>query len=179
LTALGRTGSVLYPLFHNTATATVVRGGCATNVVPTELSVDIDGRVLPGMSPDTLLSELTALAPEVEAFDLVHVEPAAPADANLELLPRLAEVLRAQDPALLPIPWMLAGYTDARYLSKLGIQTYGFLPMRLPPEITIALMHAPDERVPADSLQFGIDCLVALIERYGDKLPEQRPTSPH
>ena len=50
---------------------------------------------------------------------------------------------------------LLPGYTDARYVSKLGIQTYGFLPMRLPPQIGTSLVHAADERVPADAIEFG------------------------
>ena len=46
------------------------------------------------------------------------------------------------------MPTLVPGYTDARHFAQLGIQTYGFLPMRLPPHITTALIHAPDERVP-------------------------------
>ena len=45
---LGAAGRAARPLLHNTATPTVVRGGNSTNVIPTELSVDLDGRVLPG-----------------------------------------------------------------------------------------------------------------------------------
>jgi acetylornithine deacetylase/succinyl-diaminopimelate desuccinylase-like protein len=61
---------------------------------------------------------------------------------------------------------MLPGYTDARYVSRLGIQTYGFLPLQLPPEITPALMHAADERVPAEAIEPGVDCLLDAVKRY-------------
>ena len=61
---------------------------------------------------------------------------------------------------------LLPGYTDARYFSQLGIQTYGFLPMRLPKHITTALIHAPDERIPAAAVEFGADCVYEAIRRY-------------
>ena len=50
---------------------------------------------------------------------------------------------------------LLPGYTDARYISRLGIQTYGFLPMRLPRQIGTSLVHAANERIPADTIEFG------------------------
>ncbi len=78
----------------------------------------------------------------------------------------LAEILRQKDPEGVPIPALLPGYTDARHFARLGIQTYGFLPMRLPKEISVDLIHAPNERVPVEALRFGTDCLVEAVERY-------------
>jgi acetylornithine deacetylase/succinyl-diaminopimelate desuccinylase-like protein len=166
LDILGRHGVPFDPILHNTATPTVFRSGIATNVVPTELTVDLDGRVLPGMRPHDLLRELESLAHGLAEFELVHEEPAAPSDPDLGLFPLLADVLRRRDPSAVPIPMVLPAYTDARHVSRLGIQTYGFLPMRLPRGITMSLMHAPNERVPVDAVDFGADCLVEVIKRY-------------
>ncbi|MGH3049853.1 MAG: M20/M25/M40 family metallo-hydrolase [Gaiellaceae bacterium] len=158
--------SELVPLLCNTATPTVVRGGSATNVIPTELSVDLDGRVLPGMSPVDLLAELRALAGGLATFELVSEEPAVAGDPDLSLFSHLAAVLRERDPGCTPIPMLAPGYTDARYVSRIGIQTYGFLPMRLPPHIGTELLHAPNERVPAEAIGFGVDCLFDVIRGY-------------
>jgi acetylornithine deacetylase/succinyl-diaminopimelate desuccinylase-like protein len=166
LRVVGSSEAMLTPLLHNTATLTVVRGGNLSNVIPTEVSVDLDGRVLPGMSPADLVAELEALAPGVASFELRHEEPAVAAQPDLSLLPLLADVARERDPGSVPIPMLLPGYTDARHVSKLGIQTYGFLPMRLPPHITTALIHAADERVPADAIEFGVECLADVVNRY-------------
>jgi acetylornithine deacetylase/succinyl-diaminopimelate desuccinylase-like protein len=166
LRVVGASEQTLTPLLHNTATPTVVQGGKVSNVIPTEVSVDLDGRVLPGASPADLVAELGALAPDLGTFELVHEEPAVTAQPDLSLLPLLADVVRERDPGSVPIPMLLPGYTDARYVSKVGIQTYGFLPMRLPRHITTALIHAADERVPGEAIEFGVRCLTDVISRY-------------
>jgi acetylornithine deacetylase/succinyl-diaminopimelate desuccinylase-like protein len=40
--------------------------------------------------------------------------------------------------------------TDSRFFAQLGIQTYGFMPMRLPADFPVLkIIHAADERIPA------------------------------
>ncbi len=166
LDLFGKDADSLDPLLHNTATATGLRGGESGNVIPTEVTVDLDGRVLPGQSPQDLVRELERLAGDVAEFQLVREEPAARPEPDLTLYPMLAEIIRSRDPGGVPIPALVPGYTDARHFARLGIQTYGFLPMRLPKEITVDLIHAPDERVPAEAIRFGKDCLLEAIRRY-------------
>lgn len=171
---LGSDAAPLDALLHNTATPTVIRGGESSNVIPTEITVDLDGRVLPGRTTADLVRELERFAGELAEFELVEEEPASAADADLKLYPMLAAILRAKDPAGTPIPALLPGYTDARYFSRLGIQTYGFLPMRLPKDISVDLIHAPDERVPVEALRFGTDCILEAIDRYPAVAGDQR-----
>lgn len=166
LDVFGKDGDALDPLLHNMATPTVVRGGESTNVIPTEFEVDLDGRVLPGQTPHDLVRELQAMAGKLASFELVDEEPAANADPDLTLMPMLAEIISERQPAGTPFPMLLPGYTDARYFSQLGIQTYGFLPMKLPKHITTALIHAPDERIPATAVEFGAECVYEAVRRY-------------
>jgi acetylornithine deacetylase/succinyl-diaminopimelate desuccinylase-like protein len=166
LDLFGKDADSLDPLLHNTATPTVVRGGDSTNVIPTEIDVDLDGRVLPGQTPHDLVRELEALLEELAEFELIDAEPPPRQDADLTLYPMLAEILREHDPGGTPMPTLVPGYTDARYFAQLSIQTYGFLPMRLPRHITTTLIHAPDERVPADAVEFGASCVYEVIRRY-------------
>jgi acetylornithine deacetylase/succinyl-diaminopimelate desuccinylase-like protein len=166
LRVLGKAERMVAPLLCNTATPTGVQGGTGSNVIPTELSIELDGRVLPGLTTDNLLDELESLAGGRATFELLSKEPAAPATPDLSLMPLLTGVVTERDPGCVPIPMLLTGYTDARYISRLGIQTYGFLPMRLPPEIGTSLVHAADERIPAEALEFGTNCLLDVIHRY-------------
>jgi acetylornithine deacetylase/succinyl-diaminopimelate desuccinylase-like protein len=55
--------------------------------------------------------------------------------------------------------------TDGRFFARLGIQTYGFLPMRLPAEPRfMELVHARDERIPIDAVDFGTTAIGRLIQ---------------
>ena len=166
LDLFGKDAESLDPLLHNTATPTFVRGGDSSNVVPTEIVVELDGRVLPGHTPQDLVRELEGLLDGPVDLELIDAEPASRPDPDLTLYPMLADVLREHDPGGTPMPTLVPGYTDARYFAQLGIQTYGFLPMRLPKQITTALIHAPDERIPAEAVEFGASCVYDAIRRY-------------
>ena len=48
------------------------------------------------------------------------------------------------------MPLLLTAVTDGRFFSRLGIQTYGFTPMKLPADFSFQqVVHAADERIPA------------------------------
>jgi acetylornithine deacetylase/succinyl-diaminopimelate desuccinylase-like protein len=156
LAVLKKDAAPLDVLLHNTATPIAVDSGKKTGEVPTEITVDFDGRVLPGQTPADLVHELKTLVGDLADFEVVNEEPAVRAESDLTLYPMLAEIIRRHDPGGIPIPALIPGYTDARHFAQLGIQTYGFTPMRLPKHITLDLIHAPDERVPAEAIVFGI-----------------------
>ena len=72
------------------------------------------------------------------------------------------------------MPLLLPAVSDGRFFSRLGIQTYGFLPMQLPPEMRFTeLIHAEDERIPVESLEFGTTALRRLLERFGQATTTQ------
>ena len=168
LERLGDRGRLFDALLHNTASATVVRGGHAHNVIPGEVSVDLDCRLLPGFGPDDIFEELRTLARVDVDFDVVRFDPGPPAP-DMTLFDTFAGVLRALDPAARPVPLLLPGVTDGRFFARLGIQTYGFLPMQLPEEMRfMELVHAEDERIPVEALEFGTSAIHRLLERFGE-----------
>jgi acetylornithine deacetylase/succinyl-diaminopimelate desuccinylase-like protein len=165
LARLGPAARTTEPLLRNTVTATIVRAGEKINVVPAEVEVELDGRALPGFGPDDLIGELQdAVGDDVE-LGLVRYDPGPP-EPDLALFDTLADVLRELEPEATPIPLLQIGVTDARFFSRLGIQTYGFLPMRLPAGFDfLPLIHAADERVPAEAIEFGVDAISRALER--------------
>jgi acetylornithine deacetylase/succinyl-diaminopimelate desuccinylase-like protein len=166
LDAFGERGRIFDPLLHNTVSATIVGGGEKVNVIPDSIALELDGRLLPGFGPEHLFAELRALSGIEMEFEIVRHDPVA-ADPDLALFDTLAETLRELDPAAKPIPMLLPGVTDGRFFSKLGIQTYGFLPMQLPAELPfMQLIHAADERLPADAVEFGTTAIGRVLERF-------------
>lgn len=159
LDAMGERGKLFDPLLHNTANATIVRGGGKINVIPGEIELELDCRLLPGFGPADLLAELGELAGEGIELEVLRFEESS-AEADMGMFGPLGGVLRELDPSGSPIPLLMAGVTDGRVFARLGIQTYGFLPMRLPAEMRFTeLIHAADERVPADTLDFGAEAI--------------------
>ncbi len=166
LRLMGDQGRALEGVLRNTVNATIVRGGSAVNVIPATIEVELDGRLLPGYRPDDLLRELASIiGTDIELQVLRYDE--GPEDADLAYFDELAAVLRELDPEGVPIPMMLPAVTDARHLSPLGIQTYGFLPLQLPSGFPATMLaHAADERVPADAVRFGAEAVFRALERY-------------
>jgi acetylornithine deacetylase/succinyl-diaminopimelate desuccinylase-like protein len=166
LRLLGRQGRMFEPMLRNTVSATIVRGGEKINVVPSALELELDGRALPGRSPEQLMGELQeAVGRDVE-LELVRHDP-GPAEPDLGLFETLAGVIRELDPEGIPIPLLQIGVTDGRFFSRVGVQTYGFLPMRLPQGFEFAkLIHAADERIPVEALEFGAEAVWRAIQRF-------------
>jgi len=156
-------GRQINPLLHNTVSPTIVRGGDKINVIPGEISLELDGRLLPGFAPDDMLRELgQELAPDIE-LEVTRFDPGAAFAPDMTHYGRLADILRAADPDGIPAPYMLAGVTDGRFLARLGIQTYGFLPMDLPDGL-LDTIHAADERVPVAAMEFGTRAVQAAVQ---------------
>jgi acetylornithine deacetylase/succinyl-diaminopimelate desuccinylase-like protein len=168
LDLLGPRAADFDPLLHNTVNATIIRGGEKNNVIPSEITVDLDGRLLPGYAPEDLLRELRRLAGPDVAFEVVHADVYPVAAPDMGLFDTLAAILREGDPEGLPVPLLLAAVTDGRFFSRLGIQTYGFTPMRLPPGFAFtSLIHAADERVPVEAVAFGTEATYQALLRFG------------
>jgi acetylornithine deacetylase/succinyl-diaminopimelate desuccinylase-like protein len=162
-------GDQLRPLeraLRNTVTPTIIHAGEKINVIPSQVELELDGRSLPGFGPDDLIREVRALVgPDLE-LELVRHDPGS-AEPDLSYLPTLSQILRELDPDAVPVPMLQIGVTDGRFFSRLGIQTYGYLPLRLPQGFEfIKLIHAADERVPADAVRFGAEAVSRAIERY-------------
>jgi acetylornithine deacetylase/succinyl-diaminopimelate desuccinylase-like protein len=152
---LGPIARIIGATLRDTANPTMLKAGYKANVIPATAEAVVDCRVLPGrqaafeaevdelIGPGVTREWLTELPSYETAFDgdLVDVMNAA---------------LLAVDPDARIVPYMLSGGTDAKHFACLGIRCFGFVPLRLPPELDFAaLFHGVDERVPVDALEFG------------------------
>ncbi len=158
---------LLEPVFRNTVSPTIVSGGDKHNVIPAAVSVTLDGRMLPGSSPEEMAAELRRIAgPNVE-IDYTVDGKVGPPQPNLALLPLLADVIRQHDPEAVPIPFLLPATTDGRWFSELGIQPYGFTPLLLPDGFEFQkVVHAANERVPVSAIGAGAEMVFDLLRRY-------------
>jgi acetylornithine deacetylase/succinyl-diaminopimelate desuccinylase-like protein len=166
LALVGEQGRLFEPMLRNTVNATIIRAGEKINVVPSAIELELDARALPGFTPDDLIAEVRdAVGGDVE-LELVRHDPGPP-EPDLAQFDMLAGVLRELDSDAIPVPLLQPGVTDARFFAPLGIQTYGFVPLRLPPEFKfLQVVHAADERVPASALEFGAEAVFRALQRF-------------
>ena len=152
LNLIGERGRVFDPLFHNTVNATVLHGSDKFNVIPSEVSVELDGRLLPGYKPDDVIAEFHQIIGQEAEFEVLHFD-SVPSELDMGLFDTLADILCEFDPEGRPLPLLLSGTSDARFFSRLGIQTYGFLPMLLPEDFNFSqTIHAADEVFPLEAV---------------------------
>ena len=167
LKLLGEKGTVFVPMFHNTVNPTILKGGDKINVIPAEIEVHMDVRILPGFGPDDVIKELRPIIGTDIELELLFFEP-SPVEPDMHLFDTLASILKEADPEGIPIPLLLTGSSDARFFSKLGIRTYGFIPMQLPEEMNFSrTIHAPNERIPVESLAFGTNAIFQALKGFG------------
>jgi acetylornithine deacetylase/succinyl-diaminopimelate desuccinylase-like protein len=166
LPLLGDRASSLEGLLRNTVNATVVHASDKVNVVPGVVEVGLDCRALPGFGPDDVIREVQALVGDDVELEVNTYDPGPP-EPRLDQFEPLAQILRELEPDAVPVPMLQAGVTDARFLSRAGVQTYGYLPLRLPEDFEpFPLIHNADERVPVEALGFGVEAISRAIERY-------------
>jgi acetylornithine deacetylase/succinyl-diaminopimelate desuccinylase-like protein len=154
-------------LLRNTVNATIVRAGEKVNVVPAFVDVELDARALPGFGPDDVIAEVQQLVGDDIELELVRYD-AGPPEPRMDQFDTLGAIIRELEPGAVPVPLLQAGVTDARFFAQLGIQNYGFLPLKLPGDFRFAsLIHAPDERVPAEAIEFGAEAVFRALQRLG------------
>jgi acetylornithine deacetylase/succinyl-diaminopimelate desuccinylase-like protein len=167
LDLLGDRKAFFDPILHNTVSPTVVRGGNKANVIPGEVSVELDCRLLPGSGPEEVLAEIHSVTGvEIDSYEVLQHDPGA-TQPDLGLFDELAAALTELDPDARVVPMVLPAVTDGRFFSELGIQTYGFLPMPLPADLPfMQLVHASDERIPVDALEFGTAAIARVLRCF-------------
>ena len=130
LDQLGSHSHFFDPILHNTVNVTIIHGGHKINVIPSEIAVEMDGRLLPGYTPDDMFQELHKLVGKDVKFELIR-NGEGRTEPNMGFYDTLADILHKADPDGIAIPTLMPAVTDGRFFSELGIQTYGFLPMDL------------------------------------------------
>ncbi len=166
LEAMGERAGRFESVLRHTINATIVHGGEKINVIPSEAVVDLDGRMLPGFEPEQFIGEVRHVIGQEPEIETLVVGPRLREAERGPFYDLLCDVLRELEPEAVPVPLLMTGATDQRHFASLGIQGYGYLPLRLPEGFGQETVHAADERVPASALDCGTRALTEVLTRY-------------
>lgn len=147
----------------NISNVTMIEGGYKQNVIPATASANVDCRFLPGYE-DELMDTIRELAGEFVEVETLHRDIALDAPFETDLVTSMHRALKVEDPDCEILPYCLSAGTDNKALKTLGINGYGFAPLRLPADMDfVSMFHGTDERVPVESLLFGQRVLDRLL----------------
>ncbi len=160
----GDAARMIGAVLRNTLNPTMLQAGYKVNVIPSEATAHVDGRFLPGYE-DEFWATFAELCGEDVTYEPVSHQPPWETPYDGALVDAMTRSLVAEDPEALVAPYLLSAGTDAKHFRKLGMRSYGFVPLRMPEDVDFSsLFHAVDERVPVDGLQFGARVLDRLLD---------------
>lgn len=147
---------------HNTATPTLLSGGRRLNVVPTEASVVLDGRLLPGERPEDWAAQVQEVVGSGVEVSLLQGRVSAGVHDDPELLGVLDLVVAGQEPGARVLPYINSASTDARAFPETKV--IGFFPSASDADI-MRLIHGVDEHARVSDVVFGGRCLLDAVVR--------------
>jgi acetylornithine deacetylase/succinyl-diaminopimelate desuccinylase-like protein len=165
--AKGDIAAVLAATLHNTVSPTVLRAGQKTNVIPGEATAEVDGRLVPGQTPDDLLHEMQPyLGDEVQVEFLTRSLPYE-STPDSPLFDLFQKVLQEHDAGCRVVPYIVPGGTDGRFLAQKGVKVYGFVPTRPEPGWNaMESAHARNERLSLANMEFGAQVLYDIVRQF-------------
>jgi len=164
LTQLGTISRMVGATMSHTVNPTMLQAGYKANVIPRMATATVDGRYLPGRREEFFETVRTIVGEKVR-LEVLHEQPGVEAPWGTPLTDAMTTAIRDFDPEAAMTPYIMSAGTDAKGWSELGIECYGFIPLKLPAGFDfVGMFHGVDERVPIESLEFAVD----VFDRFLD-----------
>lgn len=160
----------LHGNIRTTCVATLLDGGHAPNALPQRAGANINCRIFPGHSIESIREELIKVIgdPGVAVTQLPPKRPAPPAPPLApKIIGPMQKLVDKYWPGLKVIPSMANGYTDATFLGAAGIPTYGIPGIWGDPDGNG--VHGLNERAEVKAVYVGRDYMFDLVKAYADK----------
>lgn len=172
--ALGELNGFAHASTHTTLSPNVIRAGDKTNVIPGEATVQLDIRILPGVTPDDVHAYLRqALGDLLEHIDIegdwFGESTISPIDTPL--YDALGSAVRRAYPGAQLLPMLGIGGTDGRFYRRRGVPAYGFgvLSERWDYGTFRRLFHGHNERIDLASIDLTVHALDDVVRTFHDR----------
>lgn len=158
-----------HSMLRTTCVATLLDGGHANNALPQRANANINCRIFPGVSPDTVREQLSQVIADPR-MTVKQVDSRGPVAKPVALDPKIvrpAEKLLAKYYPGVPLaPMMSTGATDGIFFEAIGIPVYG--PPGLYGDPDGNGTHGLNERSIVKAVYSGRDYLFDLIKVYAE-----------
>jgi carboxypeptidase PM20D1 len=152
-------------LLRTSTAPTLIEGGFAENVLPTEASATVNFRILPGETVADVVEHVRrTVGPDIRIDTGAVVSeppPLSPTDGyGFQLI---QTTLRQLYPEVVVAPSLMTGASDARHFAHICNQIYRFSPIEMRPE-DYPRIHGRDERIGVDNYKRMIQFYYALLK---------------
>ena len=155
---------------RTTCVATMLEAGHATNALPQRARANINCRIFPGVSQESVRRQLETLVAD-PAVKVTTLETRGPTSAPPPLTPQILGPVQKLSATFFPgvpvLPILQAGGTDGVFLAAVGIPTYGIEPIFVGPDL--GHIHGLNEYVSVKSLLDGRNFLYLLVKAYAEQ----------
>jgi acetylornithine deacetylase/succinyl-diaminopimelate desuccinylase-like protein len=155
---------------RTTCVATMLEAGHATNALPQRAQANINCRIFPGVSIETVRTKLEELIadPTVKVTTLEADGPISPPQLLTPAILAPVQKLSAQFwPGLPVLPLLLQGASDAKYLNAAGVPTYGISGLFAGPDV--GNVHGLNEYVSVQTVMECREFLYRLVKIYAEQ----------
>jgi acetylornithine deacetylase/succinyl-diaminopimelate desuccinylase-like protein len=162
---IGDTNPLVRAITTNTVSVTTARAGIKHNVIPATAEATLDCRLLPGTDADAFIEEVRRVINDDRISierDLVSSTPTSP--SKTELMSVIEDAVHEHVEDAVVLPGISAGFTDSRVYRRLGVTSYGFIPILLEPA-EAATIHGHNERLSIENLRLGCQVLFEVVRR--------------
>jgi acetylornithine deacetylase/succinyl-diaminopimelate desuccinylase-like protein len=155
---------------RTTCVATMLDAGHATNALPQRARANVNCRIFPGVTAESVRAKLEELAAD-PAVKISAPETRGPTASPPPLTPAVMapiEKLTAEFwPGVPVLPILQAGATDGEFTNAVGIPTFGVEPVFFGPDL--GNIHGLNEYVGVKSLLEGREFLYRLVKIYAEQ----------
>jgi len=155
-------------MMRDTIAPTILSAGVANNVIPAEARANLNVRLLPGDTIDSLMKDLNRLVND----PLVKLElqpnaglAAPPSSLESDFYTVITKVATQEFGGAPALPFQSTWLTDSAQLRLHNVQAYGLVPFPLTQE-DLKRMHGDDERIPLASFDKGVDVLAKIVSEF-------------
>jgi len=154
-------------ILRTNCVATQLAGGHAPNALPQRATANVNCRMFPGRSAEEVRQELIAAIADpgvTVEFQSPPEKPGVQPPLSREVMAPIEALSRDMYPGIAVIPTINSGATDGRFLTPVGIPTYGVSGMLSDGATSNA--HGLNERIRVQTLIEGREFLYRLTKAY-------------
>jgi carboxypeptidase PM20D1 len=151
---------------QTTMVPTLFNSGIKEKVIPSMASATINFRILPGLTIEQLISDVTATIDDDRikiSLTGLHSEASKVSSTSSASYAILNKSIKEVFPKLLTAPNLLIRTTDGRYYEEISENVYRFLPIHLNP-YNVKAIHGIDENIAVNEFEDAIRFYIQLIK---------------